>query len=171
VTDGARLRLTVDGPLPLVVQLGPDEIGRFEPARRGEVVHEIESSVADRRAGRRRFEVVVDGWRFEVTTESALRATLRQRAVRAAAEQSGATSTVVRAQMPGRVVRLWVADGQAVESGARLLAIEAMKMENEVRALKRGIVSRLRVQLGSRVERDDELLTIDSAEVNVDSQS
>jgi len=41
---------------------------------------------------------------------------------------------VITAQIPGRVVRLWVAEGDTVEAGQRLLAIEAMKMENEVRA-------------------------------------
>jgi biotin carboxyl carrier protein len=66
----------------------------------------------------------------------------------------------VRAQIPGRVVRVWVADGQAVEQGDRLLAIEAMKMENEIRAPRAGVISGLRVELGQRVEREDELLTV-----------
>ena len=49
-----------------------------------------------------------------------------------------AGSVVIKAQIPGRVVRLWVADGDTVEAGQRLLAIEAMKMENEVRAPRAG---------------------------------
>ena len=53
---------------------------------------------------------------------------------------AGARSDVVKAQIPGRVVRLWVEEGDTVEAGQRLLAIEAMKMENEVRAPRAGTV-------------------------------
>jgi biotin carboxyl carrier protein len=67
---------------------------------------------------------------------------------------------VVRAQIPGRVVRLWVAEGDTVEAGQRLLAIEAMKMENEVRAPRAGTVESIRVAAGSSVELRDELLTV-----------
>jgi biotin carboxyl carrier protein len=57
-------------------------------------------------------------------------------------------------------VRLWVTDGQEVGQGDRLLAVEAMKMENEIRAPHAGRVGELRVELGKLVERGDELLTI-----------
>ena len=44
--------------------------------------------------------------------------------------------------------------------GQRLLAIEAMKMENEVRAPRAGTVESIRVAAGSSVELRDELLTV-----------
>ena len=69
-------------------------------------------------------------------------------------------SAVVKAQIPGRVVRLWVAEGDTVEAGQRLLAIEAMKMENEVRAPRAGTVESIRVAADSSVELGDELLTV-----------
>ncbi len=47
------------------------------------------------------------------------------------------------APMPGKIVRLLAAPGQKVESGQGLLVIEAMKMQNEVRSPKSGIVERL----------------------------
>ena len=67
---------------------------------------------------------------------------------------------MIKAQIPGRVVRLWVAVGDTVEAGQRLLAIEAMKMENEVRSLRAGTVEWISAVLGSAVELGDELLVV-----------
>jgi biotin carboxyl carrier protein len=114
----------------------------------------------DRADGVRRFEVVVNGWLFAVSVEPARRAELRERVATQAAEHQATTHMTVRAQIPGRVVRLWVEAGQRVERGQRLLAIEAMKMENEVRAPQPGVVAEIRVEAGKRVEREDELLSI-----------
>jgi biotin carboxyl carrier protein len=47
------------------------------------------------------------------------------------------------APMPGKIVRVLVAQGQKVESGQGLLVIEAMKMQNEVRSPKSGTVERI----------------------------
>jgi acetyl-CoA/propionyl-CoA carboxylase biotin carboxyl carrier protein len=58
------------------------------------------------------------------------------------------------------VARVWVSEGEQVEEGQRLLAIEAMKMENEIRAPHAGTIQSLRVAPGARVEREDELLTV-----------
>ena len=144
----------------LVVQPAPDEVDSFAPPRWGELVAELPPSAADRAAGRRRFEVVVDGWRFEVTAESADHAELRDRARCAASEHHVAAEITLRAQIPGRIARVWVSEGEQVEQGQRLLAIEAMKMENELRAPVAGVVRNLRVEPGARVEREDELLTV-----------
>ncbi|MGH9603732.1 MAG: biotin/lipoyl-containing protein, partial [Terriglobales bacterium] len=46
----------------------------------------------------------------------------------------------VRAPMPGKILRVLAAEGDAVEAGAPLLVIEAMKMQNEIRSPKRGTV-------------------------------
>ena len=154
-----RTRVTV-ASVPLVVQPSEDEIRGFAQLRRGEHVTELPPTADDRAAGRRRFEITVGGWRFEAVTEAAGRAELRDKAARAAAEHHQTARITLRAQIPGRVVRLWVADGQKVERGERLLAIEAMKMENEIRSPQAGVVADLAVELGKRVEREDELLSI-----------
>jgi len=154
-----RLRVTLPD-LPLVVQPDEDDINAYAPAGRGESARLLPATAQDRAEGRTRLEVVVGGWRFEATVESAARAELRDRAASSsAAHHIGAEITLV-AQIPGRVVRLWVAEGDQVEAGQRLLAIEAMKMENEVRAPHAGTVRDLRVQVGALVERQFELLTI-----------
>jgi biotin carboxyl carrier protein len=155
-----RLRVTVAGPAPLVVQLDGDQVAALTGARATELVSPLPGIAADAALGRRGYEVVVDGWRFVVSVEPAARAQLRERAARAADEHHAEARMTLRAQIPGRVVRLWVEQGEAVEQGQRLLAVEAMKMENEIRAPRSGVVEDLRVELGQRVEREDELLSV-----------
>jgi biotin carboxyl carrier protein len=53
--------------------------------------------------------------------------------------------------MPGRVIKISVAVGQQVRKGDEILVIEAMKMENQMRASKDGRVLRLSAQVGDMV--------------------
>src|SRR5215218_324426 len=105
-------------------------------------------------------EVVVAGWRFEVEVEDAQLADLRARATAAEGSTLHHGPTVVRAIIPGRVVSVAVTSGDAVTTGQRLLAVEAMKMENELRAPRDGIVDRLEVSVGQTVELGDALVVI-----------
>jgi biotin carboxyl carrier protein len=112
-------------------------------------------------AGVQRVEVVVDGWRFEVDVESEARARLRERATSARASTGKGGPSELRAIIPGRVVSVDVAEGDLVEAGGRLLVLEAMKMQNEVRAPRAGTVARLAVGAGQTVELGDVLLVIE----------
>ena len=154
-----RNRISVLGQ-PLAIAPPGDERGSFRPASKGESVRLLTANAEDRAEGRQRYEVMVAGWRFQVVSEPLLRAELRDRAERAAAEHAPAVDTTLRAQIPGRVVRVWVTEGDPVEAGQRLLAVEAMKMENEIRAPRSGVIRDLKVEIGTLVERDAELLTI-----------
>ncbi len=151
-------RLTVEG-------LGQEHLHR-DPADlshatgRMSEVRALAQSADDRAAGVHRYETTVDGWVFVVAVEDEPRALLREQAGQAAVASGHHGSAVVRAQIPGRVVRLWVAEGDTVEAGQRLLAIEAMKMENEVRAPRAGTVGSIRVAPDGSVELGDELLTV-----------
>ena len=156
---GSRRRVSIPD-LPLVIQPEADQISGFEPQRRGELVRPLPASADDRASGRQRFEVTVGGWRFEAIVEDAARAELHEKAARAAAEHGTTASVTLRAQIPGRVVRVWVSAGEKVEAGQRLLAIEAMKMENEIRAPRAGVVESLAVEVGTLVDRNNELLTL-----------
>ena len=69
---------------------------------------------------------------------------------------------VVRAPMPGLVVRVEVSEGQVVEVGEGLVVVEAMKMENELRATVKGVVEHVHVKAGDRVEKGTELVTLKS---------
>ena len=59
----------------------------------------------------------------------------------------------VRAPMPGLVVRVDVEPGQEVRAGQGVVIIEAMKMENELKAEADGVVARVLVQQGQAVEK------------------
>jgi len=63
--------------------------------------------------------------------------------------------------MPGRVVLVEVALGQAVKPGDGLVVLEAMKMENEFKATVTGTVKEIRVETGQTVNPGDVLLVIE----------
>jgi biotin carboxyl carrier protein len=111
--------------------------------------------------GVRRLEVVVDGWRFELDVDSEARARLRERATSARADAARGGPSELRAIIPGRVVSVEVAEGDAVEAGGRLLVLEAMKMQNELKAPRAGTVARVAVGAGQTVELGDLLLVIE----------
>ena len=67
---------------------------------------------------------------------------------------------VVKALMPGRVVRVLVGKGDSVQRGAGLLILEAMKMENEIQAPVDGTVEEILVTPGDTVESGAELIHI-----------
>ena len=67
---------------------------------------------------------------------------------------------IVKALMPGRVVRVLVSKGEAVRKGAGLLILEAMKMENEIQAPADGTVDELFVEPGQTVEAGAQLVHI-----------
>ena len=70
------------------------------------------------------------------------------------------SSDVVKAPMPGLVVRVEVTEGQQVGAGAGLVVVEAMKMENELRAPHAGTVQAVHVAAGARVEKGAPLVTL-----------
>jgi pyruvate carboxylase subunit B len=69
-------------------------------------------------------------------------------------------SGVVKAPMPGLVVRVEVTVGQRVDAGAGLVVVEAMKMENELRASRPGVVETVHVAAGEAVEKGAPLVTL-----------
>jgi biotin carboxyl carrier protein len=105
-------------------------------------------------------EVVLDGWRFEFDVIDAERADLRERARGDGSAQARHGPTEVRAIIPGRVLSIAVADGDHVTMGQRLLSVEAMKMENELRAPRDGVVTRVAVAPGVTVELGDLLVVL-----------
>ena len=75
-----------------------------------------------------------------------------------------AASGMVVAPMPGLVVRVQVVEGQHVEAGAALVVVEAMKMENELRAARAGVVRTIHVTIGQAVEKGALLVTMESTD-------
>ena len=64
---------------------------------------------------------------------------------------------------PGQVVAVSVADGDRVEAGQQLLVVEAMKMQNELRAPRAGTIERVGVAEGAEIEIGDLLVVISEA--------
>ncbi len=67
----------------------------------------------------------------------------------------------LRAQLPGKVVKLLVAEGDVVTAGQPLVILEAMKMETEVAAPFAGRVARVHVEAGRILAMGDALLDLD----------
>ena len=65
------------------------------------------------------------------------------------------------APMPGKVVRILLAQGDEVEAGAGILVVEAMKMQNEVKSPKKGTVQKILVAEGAAVNAGDVLAIVE----------
>jgi biotin carboxyl carrier protein len=70
-----------------------------------------------------------------------------------AAEAEGRAQ--IMAPMPGKVIRLLVSAGDAVEAGQGIVVVEAMKMQNEIRTQKSGKIEKLAVAEGQTVNAGD----------------
>jgi propionyl-CoA carboxylase alpha chain len=68
------------------------------------------------------------------------------------------TSKMLLCPMPGLIVKMDVAVGDEVQEGQALCTIEAMKMENILRAEKKGVVSKINAEAGDSLAVDDVII-------------
>ena len=124
----------------------------------------------------RKFNITVNGVAYEVEVEevaageaSAPVAAAPKAAPKAAAPAAKpaapkaapvANGTKVNAPMPGTILDVKVAQGQAVKKGDVLLILEAMKMENEILAPQDGTVAQVAVSKGASVNSGDALVVL-----------
>lgn len=101
--------------------------------------------------------VHLHGFDYEVCVEDERSHRLRQFA---GADSSSNEAGQVLAPMPGLVVKLLVQSGQKVEKGEGIVIVEAMKMENEIRASVSGEVKEIRVSYRQAVEKGEILAVI-----------
>ncbi len=104
--------------------------------------------------------MLVDGFRFEVDVEAERITALRERASRGRASSAHSGPLEVHAIIPGKVVSISVAPGDAVTAGQQLLVVEAMKMQNELRSPRDGTIERVGVAAGVNIEVGDLLVVI-----------
>ena len=74
---------------------------------------------------------------------------------------SDAGPVELRAQMPGKVVALLTKVGAEVHAGQGLIVVEAMKMQNEMKSPKNGVVVKTHVAEGATVAAGDPLITVE----------
>ncbi|WP_423147533.1 acetyl-CoA carboxylase biotin carboxyl carrier protein subunit [Rubrolithibacter danxiaensis] len=67
----------------------------------------------------------------------------------------------IKAPMPGMVLRLLVTEGQEVKKGDSLLILEAMKMENSIKAAADVRIKSLKVKAGEKVEKNQVLIVVE----------
>ncbi len=75
----------------------------------------------------------------------------------------------VRAPMPGLVLDILVSEQQEISAGSGLLVLEAMKMENEIKASSNGAVARIHVNPGDAVAKGDLLMELDVSDTALPS--
>jgi len=66
----------------------------------------------------------------------------------------------LKSPMPGLIISIHVSEDQEVSKGDRLIVLESMKMQNELKAPREGIVRNIRVSSGENVDQDQVLLTV-----------
>ena len=81
-------------------------------------------------------------------------------ALRRTREDDMGAGGVVKALMPGRVVRVLVNKGDTVQKGSGVLILEAMKMENEIQAPIAGVIDQIFVSAGDTVDGGADLVHI-----------
>jgi len=103
------------------------------------------------------FLVVMWGGLFEVKVQD-------ERTRRLAGLRRGPVAPVgevlVKAPMPGVVVNMPVSEGQPLETGDVVVVLESMKMQNELKAPRAGVVRKVRVKVGDKVEHNQIMVTI-----------
>jgi biotin carboxyl carrier protein len=114
------------------------------------IADEVHRVVVQRGTARGQYVLGIDGHRYEVEALDE-----RARAIRDLSSRDArvARPAPVVAPMPGLIVRVNVEVSDAVTPGMPVVVMEAMKMENELRAHSAGVVSAVRVQPGTVVEK------------------
>jgi biotin carboxyl carrier protein len=128
------------------------------PVRMVKIGTNVYRVVVQKRQGRGRYTLWVDGYRFETEALDE-----RTRAIRdlSAASAGPVGPAPIVAPMPGLIVRVSVKVGDKVEAGQGIVVMEAMKMENELRATGAGVVKSIEVAPGTAVEKGTLLVALE----------
>jgi biotin carboxyl carrier protein len=132
----------------------------------------IERQYSAARAGDKTWSILIDGRSYAVEILAAGEVSVNGRVFhldvfdprelrgrRSAMDTSGLQA--VTAAMPGRVIRALVEIGQEVAAGQGLIVVEAMKMQNEMKAPRAGRVASLKAEAGATVSAGDILVVIE----------
>ena len=147
--------VSCEGAAPIEAELSEIE---GSPIRMLKIGTRVCRVVFQRHQSRGRYTLWVDGYRFEAEALDE-----RTRAIRdlSAATAGPVGPAPVRAPMPGLIVRVNVKVGDTVQAGQGIVVMEAMKMENELRATAAGIVRSVDVTPGTAVEKGALLVALE----------
>ena len=112
--------------------------------------------VEAKRDSQNSFEVVLRGLARDITIIDPKRLRSSQTA---GAHHTGTAQIV--SSMPGKIVRVLVEVGAKVETGAGIIVVEAMKMQNEMKSPKAGVVVSINAETGATVDAGDVLAVIE----------
>lgn len=121
----------------------------------GDAVHGVH---VRRGASRGQYTLWIDGYRYNVEALDERTRAIRDLAVE---REAAAGPAPLVAPMPGLVVRILVREGEQVVAGQGLAVVEAMKMENELRAKVPGRVRAVLVEPGTPVEKGSVLIELE----------
>jgi len=147
--DGGRVKAEIDGRV-YDLELREPEPGAYLFLRDAEV-HECRVSKAHDG-----FDVSLHGRNYAVTIVDPKRLRSGQDADR---HHHGHAE--IMAPMPGKVVRVLIEVGATVEKGSGIVVVEAMKMQNEMKSPRAGVVGAINVKPGDTVNAGDVLAVVE----------
>ena len=149
--DGAIVSADVDGRR-YDVEVRERSAGEFLLIR-GNEVHNVR---VEPHGSSGFFEVIMRGRSYQVRIDDPKRLRSNQTS---AAHHTGSAEII--SPMPGKIVRVLVAEGASVEAGAGVIVVEAMKMQNEMKAPKAGVIASINAVEGATVNAGDVLAVIE----------
>ncbi len=105
-----------------------------------------------------KWEVSIDGNLYEVEIDQASKR--GQRKKRDSSTGGRPSSGLISSAIPGKVVSVLVSEGDKVDSGSVVIVLEAMKMQNEIKAGIDGKVEKIMCEPGERIEANVPLMEI-----------
>ncbi len=143
LTDPSRYTVEVDGQaLEVIAPMGEDQ-------------YLLEWALVDKQP----YEIVLDKNLTWIHTWSG-RHTLEIHDLESSVRRAPSGDARVKAPIPGLITKVMVEEGAQIEAGQSLIVLEAMKMENEIRATRSGVVINLRARPGQVVGMGELLLEI-----------
>ena len=105
-----------------------------------------------------KWDVSIDGNLYEVEIDQGSRRSQRKK--RDSNRGGGSSSGLISSAIPGKIVSVLVSEGDKVDSGSVVIVLEAMKMQNEIKAGIDGKVEKIMCKPGERIEANVPLMEI-----------
>ena len=114
-------------------------------------------------------EIEVNGTPYKVEVHKEIKQTKTPQLVRPLIQKEGSgkikkklsSSYIVKAPLPGNILKIMINKGDEVKKGDNLMIMEAMKMENNILSEKDGIIKSINIKVGDSVLQGDTLIEIE----------